>query len=156
MKKLMKKGSSLIVWSLLLAMMFGMSVHAQTVYCLMSQGAGRDPSRNWAPTSGNTRSGVVTLNSGDKIESDSSRFIVKVGDNAEVEAVVPPGSTTGCSEWVYMGAQQTFEWTVKGDAIGFYVTLKPISTSSAAPGEPAPEKPAPAPEKEEDKHEHNW
>lgn len=38
----------------------------------------------------------------------------------------------------------------------FHVTLNPIPTSSAAPGEPAPEKHAPAPEKEEDKHEHNW
>lgn len=128
-------------------MMFGMSVHAQTVYCLMSQMAGRDPSRNWAPTTGITRSGVVTLNSGDKIQAESKLF-VKVGDNPQVEAVML--SEVGYYEWEYMGAQQTFEWTVERvNNTEYHVTLKPKSTSSAAPGEPAPEK-------EEDKHEHNW
>lgn len=64
MKKLMKKGSLLIVWSLLLAMMFGMSVYATGEYSF----AGRD----WTLSVGDI------LDSGDKLVSNDENMPIQL------------------------------------------------------------------------------
>ncbi|MBQ2935875.1 MAG: hypothetical protein IJD96_06560, partial [Lachnospiraceae bacterium] len=144
MKKLMKKGSLLIVWSLLLAMMFGMSVHA------MKYGVTHD---YYYPTGGGItwsfgQSGTVTLYDGDIIGSTGPYTIIVDG----VSDIVEIGGETSRAEWTYRGDPQEFAWNLSSYDNNVTVML----TSISAPGEPAPAPGEPAPEKEEDKHEHNW
>ena len=112
----MKKGSLLIVWSLLLAMMFGMSVHA-TSYCV----SGDMPvNNNWAQVEG--KSGKETLHDGDIIYANSVYTIIVDGK----EDTVSIGGEMQRAEWTYTGPTQEFEWKVSSYNNALTVTLESI------------------------------
>ena len=148
MKKLMKKGSLLIVWSLLLAMMFGMSVHA-TEYDLeymntLTEGQILNPDDTLKMDTSNFLLDIFidSINVDDRIVvdvNDISVFTVRQGEHFKVEDIIIDDS--------YPGRKSVYLVTYTPPS------STPDNNTNAAP---APEKPAPAPEKEEDKHEHNW
>jgi len=142
MKKLMKKGSLLIVWSLLLAMMFGMSVHA-TEYDL--------------DYTGTLTEGQI-LYPGDKLKMDASMLYFKIyidGHEAQNRIVeetsirhvftVAQGEHFKVVNIIYDGS---------GYAGGKNVYLATYTPTSSTPDNNT--NASNAPEKEEDKHEHNW
>ena len=127
MKKRIRKGSLLIALSLLLAMMFGMSVHAATQYTLS----------NWKSVNfwKDGTEGKVTLHYGDTIVSEWS-FDITVDGNGPTPVDVNRGAEgTQLASWTYEGETQEFAWNV--NVGGTTVTLTHIEP------EPAPEEPAP-------------
>lgn len=127
MKKRIRKGSLLIALSLLLAMMFGMSVHAAS-YCVSGDML---VSNNWAHVSG--MSGTETLHAGDIIYGNREYTIIVDG---KTDTVSISGEASR-AEWTYTGPTQEFEWKVSSYNNALTVTL-----TSKKP-EPAPEEPAP-------------
>ena len=127
MKKRIRKGSLLIALSLLLAVMFGMSVHAKDYYWDFSLGADR-----WE-----NDSGEVTLCRGDNIVSISPFDITVDGDGPTRVEIISGGDGVPKATWTYDGETQEFAWKVKSHTNWAEVTLTRIEP------EPAPEEPAP-------------
>jgi len=129
MKKRIRKGSLLIALSLLLAMMFGMSVHAKNYYVEDPQGH-----ECWGPNG----EGTVTLNNGDIITSESSFAITVDGAGPTAVEIEGGGDGDGKAKWVYNGETQEFAWKVVTTNNHTTVTLTRKETKPA-PEEPAPE-----------------
>ena len=127
MKKRIRKGSLLIALSLLLAMMFGMSVHAETYYL---------DNRSWHEYWASGSEGKVTLNFNDIIASEAS-FDIIVDDVGPTKVEIISGDGIPMATWKYEGETQEFAWKVESYDNYTTVTLKRIEP------EPAPEEPAP-------------
>ena len=125
-EKRTRKGSLLIALSLLLAMMFGMSVHAEKYYFDFKLG-----DNYWASD------GKVTLNYGDTIVSQSSFHIIV--DGVGPTKVEISGDGIPEARWMYDGETQEFAWKVESTNNQTKVTL----TRTRIEPEPAPEEPAP-------------